>query len=107
MNNVLSMTKPKKATKSVSCPHLAVAYEGGGNWGWAYYDTLQKATEVAEWIKAGDNTKFNCKGRVEADSEAGSPLKDGSALWCIHFHYDNTNRPAYIPSVPNIRTLWK
>jgi hypothetical protein len=103
----MSMTKPKKATKSVACPHLAVAFEGGGNWGWAYYDTLQKAKEVTEWVKAGTNTKFLCGGRVDSIDEAGTATKDGSTLWCVHYHYDNTRRPAYIPSVPNIRTLWK
>ncbi len=107
MNNVLSMTKPKKATKSVSCPHLAVAYEGGGNWGWAYYDSRQKAVEVAEWIKAGHNTKFLCGGRVEGEDDEGMARGDGSILWCLHFHYDNTHRPAYIKDCPKVRDLGK
>ena len=102
----MSMTKPKKASLLSNCPHLAVAYEGGGNWGWAYYDSYQKAKEVADWIKSGYNSKFSCAGRCDAD-EVGTETKSLITLWCVHYHYDNTNRPASIQNCPNIRTLWK
>ena len=102
----MSMTKPNKAQKSSSCPHLAIAFEGGGNWGWAYYDSYQKAKEVADWIKSGHNTKFSCAGRCDAD-EVGTETKSLITLWCVHYHYDNTNRPSSIKDCPNIRTLWK
>lgn len=100
------MTKPNKATKSASCPHLSVAFAGGGNWGWAYYDSYQKAVEVADWIKSGHNTKFSCGGRCDLDEE-GVAVNSMTTLWCIHYHYDNTNRPASIKDCPNIRTLTK
>jgi hypothetical protein len=102
----MSMTKPKKASLLSTCPHLAVAYEGGGNWGWVYYDSYQKAKEVADWIKSGYNSKFSCAGRCDLD-EAGTETKSLLTLWCVHYHYDNTNRPASIQNCPNIRTLWK
>ena len=68
--------------------------------------SYQKAKEVADWIKSGHNTKFSCAGRCDAD-EVGTETKSLITLWCVHYHYDNTNRPSSIKDCPNIRTLWK
>jgi len=100
----MRQTKQKKTTP---CPHQAIAFEGGGNWGWAYYDSFQKAKEVSEWIESGVNTKFACQGRHDGVSEdKHTALKDGRKVWCVHYHYDNTNNPTFANPCPNIRTIW-
>jgi hypothetical protein len=33
-------------------------------------------------------------------------LKDGRKVWCVHYHYDNTNNPTFANPCPNIRTIW-
>lgn len=101
------MTKPKKATITSACPHLAIAFAGGGNWGWKYYDSYKKAVEVADWIKSGHNSKFSWVGAGCDADEQGVQTKSLITLWFVHYHYDNTNKPTSIKDCPNIRNLLK
>ena len=84
-------------SKEIPCPHQAVAHNGGGNWGHAYYDSRAKAKKVDAWVRAGSNTKWGGVGRTDGIETWNY---GGLKLWAIHHHYDNTRGPSSCEKFP-------